>query len=164
MLFDYWVKHVQIICCVCNEALHEMVRLQQEKQNELVKKSEVETKPSSISSQLKMCRDCNTYIMLCLPSSPGCSSGQTLGWFQSVSATWNFQLCLTCGYLHVGDMKCKCFQHWLYCSCCLSEDLSGRMAESIYLSDVRLFKHYATLCFMATTAPWRRAAEPGYSS
>lgn len=65
MLFDYWVKHVQIIRCVCNEALHEMVRLQQEKQNELVKKSEVETKPSSISSQLKMCRDGNTYIMLC---------------------------------------------------------------------------------------------------
>lgn len=37
VLFDY-VFLIQIIHCVCNEALHEMVRLLQEKQNELVKK------------------------------------------------------------------------------------------------------------------------------
>lgn len=81
--------------------------------------------------------------------------------FQSVTTTWNLKLCLTCGYLLMGDIKCKfsSFQHWIYCWGCLSEDHSGRRADSIYLGDVRLFKHYATHCFMATTPLWHQAQQ-----
>lgn len=128
------------------------------------RKSEVETKPSPSSSQQKLCRECNTHVMLCCIFLPFLTAAAVRLLISVCFSYMKLPALFNLWILHMGDMKWKCFQHWIYCSCCPSEALSGRRADSVYWSDVRLFKHYATHCFMATTALWRRATEAGYSS